>query len=86
MVTTRIKRLGYSLTLASLPLVSLALPAVSLADPVCPAGMVWNFDINQCVITPVVGPVGPGPVGPGPVGPGPVGPGPVGPGPVGPGR
>lgn len=91
---TGLRRFTYPLILATLPLAGIALSAVSQADPgVCPLGMNWSVDLNECVYTPVAGPgpvgpgpVGPGPVGPGPVGPGPVGPGPVGPGPVGPGR
>jgi hypothetical protein len=79
---TKPRLLAYSLVLASLPVVSTAVPVVGLANPLgpCPGGMVFNTDTNQCEPTPVVGPGGPGPVGPGPVGPGPVGPGPVGPG------
>ena len=83
MNNARLRRFAGSLVLASMPL--LGLPAVVLADPGpvgpgpvgpvgpvggCPGGMNWDAAINQCVATPVLGPVGVGPVGPGPVGPG----------------
>jgi len=78
MNNSRLRRFAGSLVLASMPL--LGLPAVVLADPGpvgpvgpvggCPGGMNWDAAINQCVATPVLGPVGVGPVGPGPVGPG----------------
>ena len=58
-----------ALAAASAALIGLAVPAISLADPIDPGPIGPGG---------VVGPVGPGPVGPGGVV-GPVGPGPVGP-------
>ena len=58
-----LRRFTYPLIFAALPLAGVAVSAVSQADPgVCPLGMNWSVELNECVYTPVVGP---GPVGPG---------------------